>query len=142
MLTMSEHDGPFSLAPRIMGVIGCGTLLSSLLWVATGGTHTAMMQRGDNDAEWGRSVVIVPAQVSAMAGSAARFSVNSDETLTYTWQVSTDDGATYRDVATGAEFVIPAVEPWMDQSLFRVEASMTSDPSISNVAILRVTAAQ
>ncbi|SDG24852.1 hypothetical protein [Pelagibacterium luteolum] len=142
MMAISEREGHFTLGPGIIGLVGCGALLSSLLWVATGGASSVRSQHMDGATAIDQFVAIAPAEIVTIAGYAARFSVSGAEEFDYLWQVSTDDGATFRDVAVGAELVVPAVEPWMDQSLFRVVARGATVHATSNTAILRVTAAQ
>ncbi|QGQ18723.1 hypothetical protein GC089_05005 [Cellulomonas sp. JZ18] len=100
-----------------------------LTWLAAVGPHVT---RG-------------PADVVAAPGAAASFSVaaGGDAPLTFRWQVSDDEGATWEPVADadGTELTLPAVTAAADGLLVRVQVTNAEGTVASAPARLTVRAA-
>ena len=96
------------------------------------------------------SIVTQPGNLIAFAGSGASFLVSANNTDTYQWQISTDGGIGFSDLADGGMYSntatptlnISAVELYMNNYRYRVIASNSaftcSSPIISNAANLIV----
>ena len=84
-----------------------------------------------------------PGNAAACPGTAVSFSVNTSGVISsYQWQVSTNGGTSYTDIAgaTGTVFNIPAVTAGMNGYLYRaVIVTDCSVPLTTNAAILTVT---
>ncbi len=84
-----------------------------------------------------------PTNVSACAGSDAVFTTTvSGTTLTYQWQLSTNGGGTFGDIAgaTSATLTVPAVDASMDGYQYQVIVTSSACPATitSTAAILTV----
>jgi len=76
-----------------------------------------------------------PANVTACVGSDAVFTIAADGTTpVYQWQVSTDGGATYTNIAgaTGATLTVPAVTASMNNNKYRVIVSNACPSSVTS----------
>ena len=83
-----------------------------------------------------------PANVTTCVGSDAVFSVTADGTSpSYQWQVSTDGGATYTNIAgaTGATLTIPAVTASMNNNKYRVLISNACPSSVTSTGVTLTT---
>ncbi len=89
------------------------------------------------------SIVSQPANTSTCVGSDATFTTTvSGTTLTYQWQVSTDGGVTFTDIAgaTAATLTVTGVTGTMDNNQYHVIVTSTACPVTitSSAAILTV----
>jgi hypothetical protein len=88
-------------------------------------------------------VTTAPANTAACTGSNATFSVTvTGTTPTYQWQVSTDGGTTYTNIAsaTAATLTLSSVTTGMNNNRYRVIVSNTCPSSVTTAgAILTVT---
>ena len=90
------------------------------------------------------TIVTQPTAQSACVPNPVTFSVNAIGTgLTYQWQISTNGGAAFTDIAgaTGASYTIPATAFSMNGSLYRVNILSTCSPTApttSNAVALTV----
>lgn len=88
------------------------------------------------------AVTAHPQNLSLCSGSAASFSVTATGAgLTYQWELSTDNGATYNPIAgaTAATYNIASVTTGMNNNRYRCVVSGTCTPAAtSNAAILTV----
>ena len=83
-----------------------------------------------------------PANVTTCVGSDAVFSVTADGTSpSYQWQVSTDGGVTYTNIAgaTGATLTIPAVTASMNNNKYRVLISNACPSSVTSTGVTLTT---
>jgi uncharacterized repeat protein (TIGR01451 family) len=83
-----------------------------------------------------------PSNVTACVGSDAVFSVTADGTTPeYQWQVSTDGGATYTNIAgsTGATLTLPAVTASMNNNKYRVLISNACPSSVTSTGVTLLT---
>ena len=91
------------------------------------------------------AITTQPANLTACGGSAASFTVAATgSTLLYQWQVSTDGGSSYSNIASGtsATLNLAAVTPAMNNNRYRVVVSNACPSTVtSNAAILTVTTA-
>lgn len=83
-----------------------------------------------------------PSNVTACVGSDAVFSVTADGTTPeYQWQVSTDGGTTYTNIAgaTGATLTLPAVTASMNNNKYRVLISNACPSSVTSTGVTLLT---
>lgn len=88
------------------------------------------------------NVTSQPANQNAVAGSTATFAVTSSNVSAYQWQISTNGGTTWNDVAgaTSASYITPATTLAMSGYRYRVRMSNSCGNVTSNVATLSVIA--
>ena len=91
----------------------------------------------------GPSFTAQPADVAVCSGAAASFSSTTSGTgISYQWQVSTDGGATYTNIAgaTNANYAIPTTTVALNNNKYRVIASTLCGSTNSTTATLLVNA--
>jgi hypothetical protein len=115
------------LAALVLGIAGCGGGGGSAPEVPTPAT-----------------ISLQPKDQQVVEGGTANFSVVAAGGLTYQWQRSTDNGATFSDVAgaSSSSFLLPAATLAADGTQFRVKVSNAAGSVTSSAARLTVTALQ
>ncbi len=91
------------------------------------------------------SITSQPSSASVLAGASATFTVAATgDGLAYQWQLSTDGGATWANVAgaTTASYATPAVDVSFSGQQYRVVVSGTANSVTSSAVTLTVPAAQ
>ncbi len=114
---------------------------------AISGDFTDDLVAGDSASAVSISTQPANASVEANGSNTATFSVTAAKTgsgtLTYQWQISTDEGASFSDIsgATGNSHTTAAVVAGDDQKQFRVKVGTTQGATelVSSTATLTVT---
>lgn len=117
--------------------------LSLWLWVVLLSIlMTALAACGGGSAPPAPTISVQPGDTSTVAGSAATLSVTaSGADISYQWQLSTDGGTTWRDIAaaTQASHTTPATRPADNGKRFRVIVSAGGISVSSSAVTLSVT---
>jgi len=88
------------------------------------------------------AITVQPLPVTACAGTNANFAVTATGTnLTYQWQVSTDNCATYTNIAgaTAATLTVANVTTAMNGNAYRVVVSGTCTPAVASASCVKLT---
>ncbi len=117
---------PGSYNVTVTGVAGAITQNATVTFTVTPGTPP--------------SITTQPAAQTLCAGGNASFSVVASGTVTYQWQVSTNGGTTYTNVAgaTSPTLNLNSVTAGMNGNLYQVIVSATCGSATSSAALLTV----
>lgn len=121
-----------------------GRLYRVLVSAAGGNVSSSAAQLTVSAAAVAPTITVHPAAQTVTEPAAAMFSVTtSGTTPAYQWQLSSDDGATWTDLAsaTNRDFDTGPTSASMSGALYRVRASNSAGSATSMAAVLTVNAA-